>query len=75
MTTNDEPNDKISKLCHSWRKWWCWRSWRGRGVDILTSQKLNYLETPAAVRPFPAKGMKGHERKKYKKREEEENLQ
>ena len=36
----------------------------GRGVDILTSQKLNYLETPAAVRPFPAKGMKGHERKK-----------
>jgi len=31
----------------------------GREADILTSQKLNYLKTPSAVRPFPAKGMKG----------------
>jgi len=65
-TTDDEPKDKISKLCHSWRKW-CWRSWMERGTDILTSQKLDYLETPAAVRPFPANGMKGHARIKTRK--------
>jgi len=40
----------------------------GRGADILTSQKFNYLEIPSAVRPFPAKGMKGHARIKTRKR-------
>jgi hypothetical protein len=38
-----------------------------RGADILTSQKLNYLETPAKVRPFPAYGMKGRARIKTRK--------
>jgi hypothetical protein len=60
--TADEPKDQISKLRHSWRKWWCWRSWMRRRTDILTSQKLNYLGTPAVVRPFSANGMKGHAR-------------
>jgi hypothetical protein len=46
---------------------WYWRSWMGRGADILISQKLSYLETSAAMRPFPANGMKGHTRIKTRR--------
>jgi hypothetical protein len=43
----------------------------GPGVDVLTSHKLNCLETPASGRPWPENGPKRHK----KKEEEEDKLQ
>lgn len=52
--SDDVPKDKIAwKWCHSWRKCWCWRSWKVVGP---TSTPLKNQFSGQPGKPWPAMG-------------------